>query len=251
MPAKNYAQRWPEFSSGIYVSAGRMQADGRMFSLKDAANMDIDAFNKAAERFGVCIEDEDTPMHRLAKYSVFLSRNNDDNYGNSRILNNPRYVATAIEAASKKKKEPFKSFYRMLTHDAVDFVGEILSFKEHIKTGADKGKYIAERLVFNEDAELENEGPIKVAPEGWTRVLGMSCYPIETSTELCRIENIEIPGLSDKDSSGLWCVGGDPVGQERIALRGPSWYDGRLLSASVCGGRSFSPVDVGALRSRI
>ncbi|MBM3303552.1 MAG: hypothetical protein FJY76_00505 [Candidatus Aenigmarchaeota archaeon] len=247
MPVETTTQPWIDSPAGRQVSAQRMQRGGRMFSLYDAANMDVDAFNSEAAKYGVHMDENDAPIDRLVKYAVFLSRRDKDG---SAVMGNQEYIATALHAASRKAQEPFKSFYNTLTHDAVDFVGEILAFKERIETGADKGKYVAERMVFNTDAELKDAGKILVAPEGWQRVLGINGYPVETSEDAHRIESIEIPGLDDNDASGYWYVGNDPVGQERIVLRDPIWYVDRLLDAGVRRGRSCSHGRVGALRSR-
>ncbi|MBM3303742.1 MAG: hypothetical protein FJY76_01490 [Candidatus Aenigmarchaeota archaeon] len=213
MPTETATQPWIDFPAGRQVSAQRMQRGGRMFSLYDAANMNVDAFNKAAEKYGVHIDEADQPADRQVKHAVLLSRKDNDG---SAVMGNTEYVATALHAAARKASEPFASFYHMLTHDAVDFVGEILAFKERIATGAKKGKYLAERRVFNADAELKDAGKILVAPEGWQRVLGVSGYPVETSKDACRIEGIEIPGLDDNNASGYWYIGGDPVGRNAL-----------------------------------
>ena len=248
MPTEAPTQEWIKLSSGRYASAGRMEKDGKAFTLHNAANMDIDIFNREANHYGVRMDESDPPIDRMMKYSLFLTRRDDDG---SAIMDNPGYVAASIEAAANKKVEPFSSFYHMLTHDHVDAVGEILTFKEKLTTGSNAGSYVAERKVFNEDAELEDRGDIIVAPEGWAEVLGLNGYPIRSSQKRCTIQNIETPGLDEINRLGYWYVGDDTVGQERIVIRAPGWNDASFLGASVCRGRSCSTGYVGALRSRI
>jgi len=238
-----------EDSEAPFVSADRMYRNGEIFTLNTVANMDIEAFNKKAGEYGVHIEESDPPIDRLVKHSIFLSRMDNDG---SFIPTNEKYVKMALDVAAGKARdeEPFE-FYQTLMTGPWDATGEILQFREKIQTGSNNGKYIAERLVFNKDAELENRGDIIVASEGWTSVLGARhCYPFKTSKSVCTIENIEDPALKGADVKGYWYVGSNPVGEQRLALRSPGRGGAGLLSAYVYERRSYSDGRVAALRLR-
>lgn len=265
MTAEKALQKsWVELPSGRYVSSGRMQYEGKGFRLSHAANMDVSAFNKLAGRYGVRIEETDPPIDRLVNVSVLLSRMGNDN---SFMPNNPQYVGMALDVAVAKTKydrlmqegktaeaerfKPLADFYKTLKGGPLDAVAEVLEFHELLSGGKHNGKYKATPHVFNGNGTLEPvDDAITIAPEGWTRALGRRGYPTDTAKDECFIENIEDMALSGKDLQGYWFVGSDPVGEQRIVLRGPVWDGERLLNADVGEGRSFSLGDVGALRLR-
>ncbi len=259
MPAETAVKDWIELPSGFSVSANRIPKNGSYFSFQDAANMDIEAFNKEAAGYGIHI-DTTYPIDRLVKYSVFLSRRDiflsrRDKDG-SRMFGSSEYVDMVLDVATAKTKEiePLASFYKTLTTGPADATRDILKFQEKLTTGRNKGKYIATLLRFDEDGELQPADDINdiiVAGEGWTRILGNRNYPFETSPNECQVENIDKPALLDICIKGYWLVGDEPQkGEERIVLRDPNWDGGRLLSADVLRGRSYSGEGVGALRSR-
>jgi hypothetical protein len=258
-------QGWIGLPGGRYVSSDRMRYNDESFRLSDAANLNIGEFNKKAKQYDVQpIGESDSPIDRLVRVSVLLSRMGKDN---SFVPDNMQYVGMALDAAVAKatyerllkegkiqEAERFKSladFYKTLKAGPLDTVAEILQFHEKIAGGRDSGKYMATPHVFDKNGILvEADEAIKIAPEGRMRMLGRRGYPTDTSEGRCFIENIEHAGLPDKDLQGYWLVGSDPVGQQRIVLRGPLWDDEGPLSADVYGGRSYSDGRVGALRLR-
>ena len=127
--------------------------------------MNVNAFNKKAERYGIRISPEDPPIDRLVKASIYLSRKADDD---SRMLTNREYVDMTLEAAAEKAKGN-SEVYDMLVSVTSDAVREILEF--HGRT--DNGRHhVANLLRFNGDGVLEPVDEILIAPHGWTRVLG-------------------------------------------------------------------------------
>jgi hypothetical protein len=242
MPAVETAiKEWAKLPSGRLVSADRMQRNGKTFSLYDAKNMDIEAFNTEAARYDVHIEPEDQPIDRLVKVTVYQSKRDNDG---SFLPTNEEYVGMVLDTAAANSKpeadrteeeQALLSFYKTLTTGPLDTVREILEFQEKLTTGANKDKYIATLLRFNEDAELEPVDNIIIAPEGWMRILGARHrYPTETSKSECAVENLENPSIEGNDIRGYWYVGSEPErGEQRLALRGPDWLDAGLFSAGV------------------
>jgi hypothetical protein len=266
MAAKKALQQgWVELPGGLYVSPDRMQYNGRSFRLSDAANLDIEKFNRMAKKYGVQpIEKSVPPIDKFFKVSALLSIMYEDN---SSVPDNAQYVGMALDAAVAKAKydklmkdgatdeaqrfKPLADFYKTLKSGSLDAVAEILQFHEKLVGGNNDGKYMATRYVFNRDGRLEPvDDAILIAPEGWTKAIGRRGYPTDTSKSECFIETIEDAGLSGKDLQGYWFVGSNPVGEQRIVLRGPVWDGGRLLNAFVSEGHSYSIEDVGALRLR-
>lgn len=107
MATETATQEWIQYIDFMkefeapFVSDNRMQKDGKIFTLYDAANMDIDAFNKEAGQYGVHIEELDPPIDRLVKYSIFLSRRDKDS---SFIPTNEQYVKMALDVAAGKAR---------------------------------------------------------------------------------------------------------------------------------------------------
>jgi hypothetical protein len=227
--------------------------------------MDIEKFNAEASKYGVePIKQSDPPIDRSVRVSVLLSRMGKDG---SFTPNNPQYVDAALDTAVAKAKydelvskgseheaqrfKPLADFYGILKTGPLDLVAEMLEFHEKIVGGRNNGKYKATPHVFNRDGILEPaDDAILIAPGGWTRTIGRRGFPTDTSKDECLIENIEHSALSGKDLQGYWAVGSDPVGKQRIVLRGPLWSGERLLYAYVGRGRSCSSECVGALRLR-
>ena len=246
MPRASSLLDWVQLPSGRYVSNGRMQKDGRMLSLYRAAAMDVGAFNKEAAQYDVLMDESDLPIDRLVKYSIFLSRKDDDG---SHIPTNAEYTAMTLDTAvsGTKGPEPLASFYAALTNGLWDALSDMLAFQEKLPGG----RYKADLLRFNEDGKLEPVADIMVAGQGWIRVLGARHgYPIETSRDACVVENLDDPDLSDKDIKGFWHVDPDPIGQIRLVLRAPRCHDERLLFADVSKTRALSDSNTGALRMR-
>jgi hypothetical protein len=223
-----------------------MQKDGRTLSLYRAAAMDVGAFNKEAVQYDVLMDEADLPIDRLVKFSLFLSRKDDDS---SHTPTNAEYTAMTLDTAVARIKstEPLASFYATLTNGLRDALSDMLQFQEKLP----RGGYKAALLRFNEDGKLEPVDDIMVAGQGWIRVLGARHgYPIETSRDACVVENLDDPNLSDKDIKGFWYVDPDPIGQIRLVLRNPRCNDGRLLFADVSKTRALSDRNTGALRVR-
>lgn len=266
MATENTAQEgWVQRPCGSYVSSDRMQWNGKFFSLYDAAGMNVGEFNQLANKYDVQpLKESDLPIDRFVRVSVLCSRMVKDG---SLIQNNAQYVDMALDTAAAKAKydelmkrgavqeaQKFNSLadlYKTLKTGPLDAVAEVLEFHEKLTGGRNNGKYKATPHVFDRDGRLEPaDDVIVIAPEGWQKMLGRRGYPTDTDKRECFIENIENLALSGKDLQGYWFVGSDPVGQQRIVLRDPSWGGGRLLSASVSVGRSCSREGVGALRLR-
>jgi len=223
-----------------------MQKDGKMLSLYGASTMDIGVFNREAAAYAVHMDESDAPIDRLVKYSLFLSRKDSNG---SRIPTNAAYVDMALEIAAAKAKgiELVASSYDSLTNRPWDAVRDILEFQENLP----KRRCRATLLRFNRDGEIEPVEDIVIAGEGWTRALGARHgYPIETSRDPCVVENLGNPSLSGRPVRGYWFVGPNPVGQQRLSLRGPNWDDEWRLDASVRASRTCSCTFVGALRLR-
>jgi hypothetical protein len=259
-------QNWIKLPGRLYVSSDRMTYDGASFRLSHAAGMNIEKFNDMASQYDVQpIENSDPPIDRFVRVNVLLSRMYKDN---SFLPNNAQYVDTALKAAVARAKydelvkngaaqeeaqrfKPLADFYDTLKTGPLDTVAEVLEFHERLVGGRNNGKYKATPHAFNRDGMLEPaDNAIMIAPEGWQRVLGRRGYPTDTDKDECSIENVEDAGLSGRNLQGYWFVGSDPVGQQRIVLRGPDWGGEGLLSASVREGRSCSSENVGALRLR-
>ena len=221
-----------------------MQSDSGFFSLSYATNMNVAVFNKTAAKYGVHIDETDAPIDRLVKHSVFLSRRDNDG---SHVPTNEEYVDMLLEVAACKADEPFASFYKALKAKQCDVTNDILEFHGKVSEGPNKGKYEVKLLRFDEDGKLQPMDEILVAPDGWAVALGAKHkFPVETSKNPCRTQNIEVPGLEDPDVSGYWAIGGEPnESEQRIDIRGPSWDDDRLLSANVNEGRSYSKPQLG------
>jgi hypothetical protein len=239
-------QDWVQLPSGLFVSNGRMQKDGKMLSLYGALTMDTAAFNREAAKYDVRMDESDAPIDRLVKYSVFLARRDNDS---SAIPTNREYVDILLDTAAAKAKsaKPLASFYGTLTDRTWDVVRDVLEFQENLP----KGKYKATVLRFNEDGELEPVDDIVVPGNGWTRALGARHgYPIESSEDTCVVENLDNPNLSGRNVKGYWYVGSDPVGQQRLTLRHPCLGDKWLLRAIASRGRDCSDEGVGVIRLR-
>lgn len=229
--------------SGLFVSNGRMQKDGKILDLYGASLMDIPTFNKEAAAYDVHMDEADLPVDRLVKYAIFISRRNDDD---SKIPTNREYVAIILDtvAARVKSSKPLASLYGTLTKDW-DVVRDLLEFQETLP----KGRYKATLLRFNEDGKLEPVDDIVIAGDGWTRVLdARHGYPVETSRDTCVVENLDHPGLSGRSIKGYWFVGPNSVGKQRLTLRDPRSPDEWLLGAFASRSRSCSDERIGVIR---
>jgi len=236
---------WVQLPSGLFVSDGRIQSNGKMLSLYGASAIDVTAFNKEATKYNVHIDNPDAPIDRLVKYSMFLARRDNDG---SAMPTNRQYVDMVLDTAAAKANgtEPLASFYDTLTDGTWDVVREVLEFQEKLP----RGKYKAILLRFNEDGEIEPVDDVVVAGEGWVRAVGVRHgYPIETSSNECFVENLDVPNLLDGGIKGYWYVGSD-LGQQKLSLRGPRRNNGKLLVADASRPLSLSDGDMGALRVR-
>jgi len=246
MPTTTATGEWIRLPSGLFVSNGRMQKDGKLFTLYEAANMDLATFNKEAAQYVVHIDETDAPIDRLVKYSIFLSRRDKNG---SQVLTNEEYVDMLLEVAAGKAKEPFTSLYKALKVGHLDATKDVLEFHGKVSKGPNRGKYEVKLLRFDEYGRLQPIDEILVAPSGWIEAVGAKRkYPVETRKYFTRIQNIEVPGIEENDASGYWNIGDEPrEGEQRIDIHDPFWLGGNLLGARAKDGRS-SREDAGALR---
>ncbi|MBL7206414.1 MAG: hypothetical protein ISS36_02330, partial [Candidatus Aenigmarchaeota archaeon] len=260
MSTETAIQEWIKLSSGFYVSPElRMQKDDKIFSIYDAANMDVEAFNKEANEYGIHMGESDFPLQRLIKYSIFLSRKEADA---SFVPLNEQYVDAVLDIATTKtaakvrearqqlteKENRAIDLYEKLIEGPWDAVAEILEFQEKIK----EGKWLAVRYPFNEFGELVQDDEVIIAAPGWTKVIGARHkYPIEVSKNEGPVENIENPNLEGNDVKGYSCLGDEPnKGEQRLVLRAPIWSGAWVLDVDFGRRRSYSAGSVSALRLR-
>jgi hypothetical protein len=209
--------------------------------------MDLSSFNDAAAQYNISISQDDPPIDRLIKYSVFLCHNDCDG---SFVPDNAQYVRMALAAASAKARgsEPLASFCGTLIEEPRDITSEVLEFTERLPNG----KYKAIVLKFSPNGELEPRDEIVVARSGWTRVLGASyLYPIEISQYKCAVENVDDSALAGMEVAGYWNLGSPAVGEQSLVFRrhcSDPWDDGRLLDADAYARRSFWADDTYVLR---
>lgn len=240
---------WLQLPGGLRVSTRRMQACSKPLSLRDAFVMDPSPFNDAAAQYDISIAQDDPPIDRLIKYSLFLCRKDCDG---SFVPDNAQYVCMALAVASAKARgsEPLASFYGTLREEPRDITSEVLEFAGRLPNG----KYKAIVLRFNPRGELEPRDEIVVARSGWTRVLGASyLYPIETSQYKCAVENLDDSALAGMEVVGYWNLGSPAVGEQRLVFRrhySDPWDGDRLLDAEAYADRSFWADDIYVLRLR-
>ena len=228
--------------SGLYVS-GPMEIDGNEIRLTRGYPKDLDAFNAAAEPYGIRIDSDNAPIDRVARMATYLSKRDGDG---SRLPTFPEDIAFTLDSAQAMAGE-LAEFYRDAASKIWRTTADIIQFHERLPNN----RYRATIHRFNADAILEPVAEITVAGEGFMEVLGIHGYPVKTCSKRCSIQStLDIEGLDDYQRTGFWYVGDDPVGQERIVLRAPYWGDGGLLDADVIEARSCSAGGVAALRVR-
>jgi hypothetical protein len=247
--------RWVQLPNGFYVAEGRMQRKGNMAGLHYMHRIEIEGFNRMAERFGIHFDREDPPILRMMKYSAFLKRKNSDG---SFVPSNQQYgdMVLDVTAAKADGREPLSSFHDVLKSTSFDVTRDIIRLNEK----APEGRYKATLLSFDDDCTLVPVDDIVVAGSGWIRALDENGYPTETSKSRCNVEWIERganshtqgPSMPGMDVSGYWHMDPDPsmMGRDCLVLRGPHLNEIKAPVIDAHRSIGSSRKHVGALRFR-
>lgn len=241
MLSKASNEEWIELSNGLSVSARRMRcADGKMFTLKTVADMDVDLFNTKFREYGVSISIEDPPIVRLMKYSAYLARA-ESRYKDSFIPTNEQYVDVAIDAAvaDARGKRLLSSFFseefiyqQPGARPGSDATQDILEFRENIRSGRNKDKYLFTLLRFNKDFMLEPVEDI-IVPNHDGHIWQLNPkhkYPSDVGSHThFDIRPIEMSNLGYTTARvnvrGYFAVGKEPQkGEKRLVLHYPSQW---------------------------
>jgi hypothetical protein len=248
---------WIRLSSGLYVAEDRMRLGKEFLTLDYLDGMNVDAFNRTASAYGVNIGERDlSPLARLVKVCVFLSRKHDDK---SFIPDRKQYVDMALEVMYAKamgaaNAPELTGLYDRLTTGPSHAAAEVLDFYGGmIKKGEHRGKYHALRRRFDENGRLGVVGDVMIPGEGWIRAIDiMSGYPTSTEPdEKIFIENIGNLTLLHKGVQGYWKIGEEPRnGEERIIIQDPDSGHGRFLDSDASESLFCLSDSVGAIRLR-
>jgi hypothetical protein len=199
MPVEAPPRKWIELYDGLELLAGRLLGpDGKkVFTLRDAADMDIDAFNRDAEE-DVRMKESDTAFVRFLKYAESLSRAYDDG---SFVPTRREYIEALLAAGIiLRMPEPDKPmFWTLFSGDFfVDVTTDVIEIIEQ------KGdNYLVQPQRFDENWELRPAGPpITIATNGWIREIDpLHGYPTEVSEECGPLRNIAEKAYPYLDSS--------------------------------------------------
>lgn len=189
MPVEAPPRTWIELYNGLELSAERLSGpDGKVFTIGDAAEMDIDAFNREAES-DVRMKDSDVAYLKFLKYAESLSRRYGDG---SFVPANREYTDTLLmagvklfEAESADQPHFWNLFSGERVVDVTRDVIKILDGKDH--------KYLVQVYRFDKEWKLRPAGPrIVIATNGWIRAIGaLHGYPTEVSQECGPVRNTE------------------------------------------------------------
>ena len=126
---KRKANEWiwlpGELLGGRYVSAERINKDGRLFSVCDTAKMGIEAFNTDAEEHRIKIAEGDTLLDRFVKIALLDAKRSRDG---SHIPTNKEQIEIILYALKWMLGEPYKSLYNTIMTGPLDVVRDVLEF---------------------------------------------------------------------------------------------------------------------------
>lgn len=280
--SKIYAQNWIQRPSGLYVAENRMRADDAYVTFGYLKNMDVLKFNETASVYGVKIEDTDSLICKMVKFSIFISKMLDDR---SSMADNVQCLKIMLEALKAKMLQKpsvsphalgMASFYDRLSLGPSIAIAEVLEFHGgEIEKGEDAGKHEATVYKFDSNANLIEVNEVKLPKGGKIKTLGvMSDYPTETyppetdkdvGTAIENLGDIFLserrsgggPTLSKREVKGEWNIGETPSdGERRMVIYNPHWGRDVLLDIDVSVGvfegfdGQVSDDNIGALRVR-
>jgi len=250
---------WVRLRPDLYITTEPMAqyTDGKTFVLQIPDGKEIESHNIRAIELGhegLMLTDDDLtgggyPFQIMNKVATLRGMEAGDG---SRLSTFSEFTYAAASAAIANASDGNAGLRKVYGELRKKWYAtcETLRFHERLADG----RYVADILRFSDGARETVAEGIKIAGSGFMEELGaLHGYPTRTSSNTCRIQNMDLPGfdgLPIRDSSGFWYVGNDSVGQERIVLRVPYWYDEGLLSAYVYEDRSCSYEGVAALRVR-